>query len=180
MERLKKVSIILQLINNLKDNNSKCGETHIQKAMYFLQALKKVPTDFDFILYKHGPFSFDLRDELTSMRADQLLEIHANIYHSGLSLLPTESGKELIKHFPKTLEKFEKQIDFVAENCIGNKGAAKLERISTALFLTLRSDKAKKEIMEELVVLKPHISKEKAVEAVEFIEKITLQAQNIN
>lgn len=27
-----------------------CGETHLQKAIYFLQTLLNVPTDFDYIL----------------------------------------------------------------------------------------------------------------------------------
>ncbi len=37
-----------------------------------LHALTNVP--FDFVLCKHRPYSFELRDELDSMRADRLLE----------------------------------------------------------------------------------------------------------
>ena len=50
------------------------GETHLQKATYLACWLVDIPFDFDFILYKHGPFSFELRDELGSMRADRLLD----------------------------------------------------------------------------------------------------------
>ena len=50
-------------------------ETHVQKAMYLMQELLEVPTEYSFILYKHGPFSFDLSDELTSFRGDYLLEL---------------------------------------------------------------------------------------------------------
>ena len=33
-----------------------------------------VPLWFEFVLYKHGPYSFALTDELMRMRADRLLE----------------------------------------------------------------------------------------------------------
>jgi len=41
----------------------------------FLQDLMRVPLELEFILYKHGPFSFDLRSELTSLRADELVKL---------------------------------------------------------------------------------------------------------
>ena len=49
----------------------------------------EVPTGFEFILYMYGPFSFDLSDELTSIRADGLLKIAVIVqqiyyrYHAG-------------------------------------------------------------------------------------------------
>jgi uncharacterized protein YwgA len=42
--------------------------------MYILETVLGVPSGFEFILYKHGPFSFDLRDELGSLRTDGFIE----------------------------------------------------------------------------------------------------------
>lgn len=81
MKKLQRDAILLSLINEMKAKGSWCGETHIQKATYFLQELLGVPLNFEFILYKHGPYSFDLGDEVTAMRADSLLE-----YQTRLSL----------------------------------------------------------------------------------------------
>ena len=58
-----------------KDNRSWCGETHIQEAVYFLQEITEVPLPFKFILHKHGPCCFKLRDELTNLRAEGWLEL---------------------------------------------------------------------------------------------------------
>ena len=69
MERLQRAAVLLSLIEQLKDRGSWCGDTHIQKTTYFLQELLKVPLGFEFILYKHGPYSFDLEDEITALRA---------------------------------------------------------------------------------------------------------------
>src|SRR6516225_10114425 len=75
MDRLRMAAVLTRLIEQLRARGSWCGETHVQKATLFLQDLMCVPLGFDFILYKHGPFSFDLRDELTSLRADGLIKL---------------------------------------------------------------------------------------------------------
>lgn len=75
MERLAREAVLLSLVEKLRQAGSWCGETHVQKATYFLQEVAGVPLGFPFILYKHGPFSFDLRDELTAMRADGFLTL---------------------------------------------------------------------------------------------------------
>jgi uncharacterized protein YwgA len=70
MNRLEKASILLSLTERLKEQGSWAGETHVQKATYILTKVLGVPLDFEFILYKHGPFSFDLRNELSALRAE--------------------------------------------------------------------------------------------------------------
>ena len=172
MRQLNKISVILNLIDSLKENGSWCGETHIQKAAYFLQELTDVPIDYDFILYKHGPFSFDLRDDLSSMQADNLIKVVLQPYPYGPSLVTTEPSKELREKFPITLKKYEKAVSFVAEN-LGDLGVAELERMATALYVSrqLRNqspvDRAKK-----ICELKPHIDIEKAQRAVETLDEL--------
>ena len=92
MDRLKRAALITKLVDRLREENSWCGETHVQKAVYFLQTLFNAPTDFEFILYKHGPFSFDLRDELTSLRADEVLALEVQLPY-GPRIFTTERGK---------------------------------------------------------------------------------------
>ena len=74
MERLQKAAILTELADQLRREGSWCGHTHMQKATYFLQDLLEVPTGYEFILYKHGPYSFDLSEEMTTLRADYLIE----------------------------------------------------------------------------------------------------------
>ena len=64
MTRLQRVAVLTKLTEKLHESGSWCGETHLQKAAYFLQELFNVLLVYEFILYKHGPFSFALRDEL--------------------------------------------------------------------------------------------------------------------
>ena len=168
MEKIRRSALVVSLVRALQEHRSWCGETHIQKALYCLQVAKQVPTNFDFILYKHGPFSFDLRDVLTEMRANGLLDMHQN-YPFGPSLFPSDKGKMLIERFPKTVGSYKRAIDQIAET-FGSRGVAELERLSTALYVTKElviESRDTEERAELLQKLKPHIPPAKAKEAVE-------------
>ena len=91
MESFQRASILLTLNEELRRAGSWAGETHMQKAAFFLQELMHVSMGFDFILYKHGPFSFDLRDELTFMRAQAFLRLEPQ-YPYGPTLVEGEKA----------------------------------------------------------------------------------------
>lgn len=172
MNRLQKAAVLAKLVEKMRDSGSWCGETHVQKAAYFLQALLEVPTDYLFILYKHGPFSFDLRDEITDLRAYELFQLKPQRPPYGPRLSPTPNMKNVQERFPKTLEKLEKQIDFVAKELDG-KGVAELERLATALYVTrlLSTDDVRKRA-KEIRSLKPHVTKDLALEAVREFDRL--------
>lgn len=155
MKRMQRDAVLISLIKEMKAKGSWCGETHIQKAAYFLQELMQVPTNFDFILYKHGPYSFDLSDEVTAMQADSLLEYKTRLPY-GPSLFPTREGQEFLIQYPKTLSKYAEKIQFIAEK-IGTMGVADLERLATALYVTLNENEVRKSREIRINELKPHI-----------------------
>jgi hypothetical protein len=176
MDRIKKAALLLRLIDKLRDKGSWCGETHIQKAVYFLQRLMGVPTEFEFILYKHGPFSFDLRDELTALRADVLIRLEPQ-WPFGPRIVPTDRSLYIQSLYSKTLATFDDRIGFVAEK-LGDKGVAELERLATAFYVTERvgTDRPADERAEELTRLKPHVTPGNAMSAIEEIDKIMKEA----
>jgi hypothetical protein len=135
MDRLPKAAIVTKPARRLRHYGSWCGETHIQKAMYLLQDMLQVPTGFDFVLYKHGPYSFDLADELTSLRADGLLALEPQSVPYGPRFAVTPLTRRLHATFPKTLAKYADSIEFVAK-ALGGKRVDELERLGTALYVT--------------------------------------------
>ncbi len=175
MKQLNRISVVLSQIDSLKINGSWCGETHIQKSLYFLQELTDVPLNFDFILYKHGPFSFDLRDELASMQADRMLKLQSRPYPYGPSLATTEASQTLRERFPVTLRKYSQQIEFIAKK-LGGLCVAELERVATALYVTKTDADARlQKRAERICELKPHVAPEKAREAVDMLDKMTAE-----
>jgi uncharacterized protein YwgA len=171
MNRLKQDALLSELVEQLRGRGSWCGETHIQKATYFLQHLRIVPLGFEYLLYKHGPFSFDLRDELTAMRADGYLVLSERGPY-GPSLVPTRSSVDLRRDYPKTLKKYEADIEFVCV-ALGSKNVAELEKLATALYVYFQDASDSPRIRAKtLHDLKPHISLTDSLDAVKQVDAL--------
>ena len=177
MDRIKRTALLTALAESLGKKGSWCGETHLQKATYFLQALEKVPVGFDFILYKHGPFSFELRDALTAMRADGLFDLHQQ-WPYGPTLVPTEKSKFLRQQCSKTLQKYKKQLNFVSDQ-LGKQNVSELEKLATALYIRMQaSTKTETQRAKYLHALKPHVSLDDSLEAVKTVDGIVRLARS--
>ncbi len=173
-----KAAFLARLVDRLRSHGSWTGETHIQKAAFFLQKLLGVPLGFNFILYKHGPFSFDLRDELASMRADDILALDVQLPY-GSRFRTTEVGQDIERRHPKTLGQYGGQIDFVAK-VLGDSGVSDLERLATALYVALEQEGlSTPQRATRLHELKPHIAYPDACSAVEKLDDIRRQAQSL-
>ena len=172
MNRVRRAAVISRLVERLRERDSWCGETHVQKAAYFLQELLGVPLNCDFVLYKHGPFSFDLRDELTSLRADSILALELQ-HPYGPRIAPTAQGEYIQRSCSKTLAKYDHRIAFVAEK-MGSKNVVDLERLATALFVTQKAagDATVDDRAAELTRLKAHIRRQYAVAAIRELDEI--------
>lgn len=173
MERLAKAAILTKLIQRLRENGSWCGETHIQKAVFFLQEITDVPLGFGFVLYWHGPFSFDLRDELTGLRADGLLRLEP-VRGYGPKIAPTDRCDYIQAWYPKVLASYKRHLEFVVDR-IGDAGAVELERLATACFVTRFkvNSHSVAERAKKLSQLKPHIQLESARKAIIQSDEMT-------
>ncbi len=180
MKRLQKASVLLSLIEEMRDRESWCGETNIQKATYFVQELTKVPLGFEFVLYRYGPYSFELTDELTALRADSILELEVRDPRYGPCFVPGKLRDLVIGRFQKTIGRFRERIDFVAEK-LGNKKVAQLECLATALYVRLEKGcpKDTNKQAKRIVALKPHISEPSAARAVKEVESMFIEAEQL-
>ncbi len=163
-----RATVITVLVDCMHKSGSWAGSTHVQKSVYFLQTLLDVPLKYDFTLYKHGPYSFDLKEELTQMRIDGFLDLKTKPAPFGPSFVSSDLGEGLRKS--ALVKKYDEPIKFVSQK-VSNKGVAALERISTALFVT--HDKPEASLEERALrinELKPHISIVSATNALKELE----------
>ncbi len=172
-------AVILDLAKKLRAKGSWCGETHIQKAAFILQQISKSKLGYKFVLYKHGPYSFDLRDELTAMKASGIVEFTFPQKGYGPSIRLTKFGDKFYDVNREEIDKYEKISDFVAK-WFGSRDVRYLERVATAYFITCKhvrepvSSRAKR-----LVTLKPHIDLSAAEEAVQIVDKKRQEAKTL-
>jgi hypothetical protein len=180
MNRLAQEAVLVGLARRLHDRGSWSGETHLQKATYLLHELLGVPFDFGFILYKHGPFSFELRDEIGLMRADRLVDREVQAPPYGPRFVVTDRGRELEERFARTMERYGPALDWVADR-LGDRGVMDLERLATALWVT-------RELGREMPVanraarvhdVKPHVTMPDAADAIREVDEMLAAAETV-
>jgi len=173
MVDLEHYCVVLELAISLKENGSWAGETHLQKAGYFLSALLNVPLGVDFILYKHGPFSFELREMLTEMEAQGFISWKPMPPY-GPSIEIGELGGALRAGFGSLARTYQDQIAFIASQ-LGSRNVANLERVATALFVTKEGYSGSSRV-GRIRELKPHVEVALAEQAVKEFDEIAEQA----
>jgi len=146
----------------LRERGSWTGETHVQKAAFVAKVLKHVPFESEFVLYKHGPFSFDLNKSLVHMRARGILSLTQNPGYGPSFEVNRPLWNALNQAAGNVFRQYSEGIDVICDT-LATKNVAELERIATAIFLSVsHSDWSREELAEELVRVKPHIPPELA------------------
>ena len=157
MYRLQRAAVLTRLMEKLRQHDSPCGETQMQQAAFLLQKLANVPLDLQFVLYRYGPYCFELRDELTALRADGLVRL-APMGHKTHGFVPTDQSAYIQNLYRPTLRRYEDHLMFVAA-ALGDRGPAALERLNMAVHASQRPETG--ETVEEKIAwmrrLKPHI-----------------------
>jgi hypothetical protein len=154
---IRKHAIILEVIQNLSRLGSRTGKTHIQKALSLLRDTNSMDIPFQFILYKHGPFSFDVVDELEQMQSYDAIQIEPNQEGYGVVLSPGSMCNYVRTHAP--LEATE--LHAIQQTCefVGNRNVLDLERLATASWIRYQEQEADPEnVAARLHELKPHIA----------------------
>ena len=162
------------LVKDMRDKGSWAGETHVQKCSLFLQQMLGVQMGYSFVLHLHGPYSFQLSEELAQMQAIRVLRTEPRPGY-GASFNLGKWGKNAIAAFrdgeqEREQERLDAAIAFVAEN-VSRRNTRALERISTAFFLTGKyPKKSASEIAELINRLKPHISVKASLDAIDEVK----------
>jgi hypothetical protein len=174
MNAMEQSAILLELAVQLRNNGSWAGETHVQKGTYLVQELLEVPAGFGFVLYKHGPFSFDLRESLNQMEAERFIQLQEQPYPYGPRIVEGEAAARL-KQSTDVTKRYGEPLSFVARQ-IGSAKVSELERVATALFVSLDINVSPDRRIKRLVELKPHIPLAEAPVAFERLDQIRTAA----
>lgn len=180
MERLQRAAIVVALRDRMQLHGSWCGETHLQKATYILQEAQNLPLGYSFILYKHGPFSFDLREDIASMRADGVLERRPEPYPYGPKYGAGPYAERLLARHSRLLDDVDDAIEKSAR-FVGSRGVFDLERLASALLLIRHAHQTDEErLAGELHELKPHVTVEAALDGVRTMQRFLSTAGSDN
>jgi len=175
-QTLENQAVIYDLIGSLRAKQNWCGETHIQKTIFFLEELGNHPLGYDFILYKHGPYSFELNEDLAGMGALKFIDQEiVNPNYGPRIKQNSEVGLMLQNQFGQKLQKLKPSIDYLASK-LSDYGVATLERLATALYFTKCEPVSGIEgRAQKIHEVKPHISVTLALDAVKRVDSILVE-----
>lgn len=174
MKERQRRALICCLVKEMRQTDSWAAETHIQKCVYFLQVMLTVPLGYKYVLYKHGPYSFDLRRELAIMRARFQLDVEPRYPYGPSFTLGARGGLGL-----DLVTQYESVVNFVATE-ISTKKVGGLERLSTALYVQAESpDLTIEQAAQRINELKPHVSTTDAKESINEIRRLRKKAYEV-
>ena len=170
-------ALIVELVKRLRSRGSWCGETHLQKAVFILQDLTKSNFGYKFILYKHGPYSFEFNTDLNSMHSAENVEYQFPIGGYGPTIAPTPFGERVLETHVENISQYKGIINFLAEWFAAN-DVRYLEKIATAYYVTKKNPRDPSiQRAKTINALKPHVDIVSAEEAVRIVDDKRHQAK---
>jgi uncharacterized protein YwgA len=165
-------------MQSLKGEGSWCGETHVQKTLYLCQEVMGVPSNFKFILYKHGPYSFELSERLQGLIADDLVCVLTRPPY-GPTLSVSDEAQSIAARVGRN-HSVAAHVAFMAKK-LSRKGVADLEKLATAVYVNRKFglELPIEKRAEILTSLKPHVSVEAARDAFVEAQAIENEARQI-
>ncbi len=165
-----KHALILAVVEGLKQQGSWTGKTHVQKALFLLDASGALQIPFQFVLYKHGPYSFDAEAELEQMKSYAALD-SKTVEGYGVVLSPGANAS-YVKRLHPLPGADQEAVDFVCRS-VGRKTVAELEPLATAAWIRTREAVVEPDaVVERLRQLKPHVGIREAEEADREVRRI--------
>jgi len=168
-EHYRQAAILAAFVEKVRQAENNCGETLVQKAAYVMKELFGLPLGDEFRIHYYGPFSFELRDRLASMEADDIVRVRPR--EMGVTYEIGDRFSQLRARFAADIEAASRAIEFTAER-LGSLGVKKLEPLTTALYVTRELPGASTQVRaRRLREIKQHIAEPEAIQAVETIDR---------
>ncbi len=177
MTAVNQTAIVLYTMQALKGEGSWCGETHVQKTLFLCQEMLGIPSNFKFILYKHGPYSFDLSERLQGLISDSLVSVLTRPPY-GPTLGVADEARSIAAVVDRDAG-VASRIAFMSKK-LSQKGVADLEKLATAVYVNRKHgfELPVEERVRIFTGLKPHVNAEAARSAFEEATAIENEARS--
>ncbi len=164
MDRLCQARFVSDVVGALRENGSWTAESHVQKCIYMVKELFDAEVPFCFVPYKHGPYSFELRDEI-----GRLLSARVLVSEPARPYGPRIRSRSDSAHLRRQLERvnhgLSEEIVFVAGK-IGEMPASDVGLLATGILVLKEQDTLEVSSQESLIrfrCLKPAVEEETCI-----------------
>ena len=130
---IEKHAIILEVIEQLANHGSWTGKTHVIKTLYLLKSTGKIEVPLEFLLYKHGPYSFEVESEIEEMLSYSAINYSNRMQGYGRSFNAGENTE-----FVKKNGQLKAEVkDIIEKVCkfVNNRDVRELEELATVAWI---------------------------------------------
>jgi len=167
-EYFKQAAILGAFVEKVRNMGQPCGETLMQKAAFVMKELLGVPLSDEFRIHYYGPFSFQLRERLALLEAEDFVRVSPR--EMGVTYDLGTRFEQLREQYPKTIASHERAIEFAATR-LAPLSVKQLEPLTTALYVTRQQpDGTHEQRAAQLIEIKPHVKLGEAREAIAKVD----------
>jgi hypothetical protein len=122
--------------------------------LYFLQNIENVNLNYNYFIHLYGPFSFDLEEDISLMRATNILnrEVDSSGYRVNYYFGP--GAKFILEKF-NVEKKYEDEINYIVDK-FGNYNVVDLELLSTLHYVSKIKKIDNDKLFAKVKEIKPH------------------------
>ncbi len=177
---------VAELLGQMVAEGSWAGKTHIQKTLYLFQMLFEEPADdgYRYILYRHGPYSFELDEDLAEMEFVGMIRRIARPPYGPQYQVEATAMSEWMKRL--ALKPDPKGVELAyAARTISRRSVRELEALATIAYVESKLDsqsdqELKASILYRVGELKPHLTGTELERAFQSWRELKLGARGIS
>ncbi|ABI67511.1 YwgA family protein [Syntrophomonas wolfei] len=155
-EKWDQYGLMAELALKLEGVSPQFGKTVLQKLVYILQEIYRVPCGYDYILYNYGPYSEALADDLSFFASMDGVKVEWN-RRLGYEIKKAERTSHFRERGKDFLTQHASQIDEVIKE-FGSMNAKELELRSTILYVSKEEPLDKSDLLDRVKDIKPHFT----------------------
>jgi len=162
-------ALIILLAEKMQEKGRRFGKTALQKLVYLLQTVFRVPVGYEYSLYLHGPFCSELMDDLDYV--DYIDGVTVDTEEHGYNISPSQNARLIKDKARDFLCIYQPHVEQLLHE-FGPLRVRNLELISTIIFVdrdAVANERGltKSSFINEIMNIKPHFSRDEIEQAVE-------------
>ena len=159
------------LVSYISEKVGDLGKTKLQKLVYLIKEVGKVPIGFNFRFYNYGPYSDNLAETLDFVTSLQGVNMRYDINQNMYEISPGENASKLVDKADSELRPYYSTIDSILA-AYGGKKVKELELITTILYANKYYDAKSVTTLSKITRdLKPKFSTATIKEAIEKLSE---------
>jgi len=154
--------LIVHIATALKDKTL-VGKTKLQKLIFLMNELRRLPIDYRFQFYTYGPYASSLSGDVSYLSAIGALHISYDASINTYDVRPGDEAPHFLEKAAEYLQSHGADINAVLEG-FGHKKAKELELVATLVYVMHYDPDFRPEneqhLIEQMRALKPKFSED--------------------